>query len=254
METIGYLLQENSTLGHEAKVLSDNGKIARFETVLQDTDLNRNGRFYPKPVLESSINEKRVKELINTRTFFGEASHPFAALDDVRRQSSIDINRVSHLVTSLEMKNNVVYGVVETAATSCGRDMRGLIVENKSQCAFSMRGFVKFKKSSIGGKSALEASNLYMIAYDWVTYPSHQSAYMGKINPVTESEINSLIKEDDNVKMITESMDMEEFFATPLSGDSLLLSNGQNAAVAFLKSDSRRKFGSLMQEMAIYTT
>lgn len=255
-QLVGVMLQELAVVDATPKVLSDNGKIARFETTLQDTKPNRNKRLYGADVLGEAIQAAAVQERLRTRTMYGEANHPFT--DDLKRQMVVDMARVSHLVTGLEAPkgDGIVRGVVETAATRAGRDMRGLIVENQSQVAFSMRGMGGVRK--VPGKDLVEVTRpLALVTYDWVTFPSHASAYMDRAaisegaSPVRMSQAVEFAKDQSlNIRALTEQMELEDPEMT-LSEDqeSVIIRSGQTIVKAFLEADIRAEFRSVMGKL-----
>ena len=245
---VGFIIHE-ATFASHPKVLEDNGKIVRFEGVLQDTNPNRNGRLYRENVLNEAISTNSVKERLRTRTLYGEAGHP--ASTDLKRQTSIDHSRISHLITEISpVRGGQLVGKVETAATRIGQDMRGLIVENGSVVGFSLRGAGKMEK--VPGKNLNEIkSPLAIIAYDWVTLPSHTSAYMMSENVsvesaehlVKEAEITSFIEDkSENAKVMLESLGSEEVSVLgyePIEGMTMVVGKNEIAAT-FLEKNLRR--------------
>lgn len=246
---VGVLLQELAITGAEPKVLSDNGKVARFESVLQDTKPNRNKRLYGADVLGEAIQASRVQELLRTRTLWGEANHPFT--EDLSRQMVVDQTRVSHLITELRPpQGGTVTGVIETASTRCGRDMRGLIIDNESTVAFSMRGMGGVRR--VPGKDLVEVTKpLALVTYDWVSFPSHSSAYMVKGNVKTEgaalvfeSKAQQYARDQSrNVRALTEQMELSDpDFRLSDDQASLIIRSGQTIVKAFLEADIRADF------------
>ncbi len=247
---IGVVLQELTVQAAEPKVMNDTGTVVRFESVLQDTKPNRNKRLYSADVLGEAIQASRVQELLRTRNMFGEANHPFTT--DLSRQMVIDQTRISHLVTDIRPpEGGVVRGVIETAATRCGRDFRGLIVENKSTVAFSMRGMGGVRK--VPGQDLVEVTKpLALVTYDWVTFPSHSSAYMQSdvkhegMAPVTASAATAYAKDQSgNVKALVEQFELEnpEFHLTE-DQMNLIIKSSQAVVKVFLEADIRAEFRS----------
>ena len=245
---VGVILQELSVMAAEPKVVNDTGSVVRFETVLQDTKPNRNKRIYKEDVLSEAIQAARVQELLRTRNMFGEANHPFTT--ELSRQMVIDQTRISHIVTDIRPpQGGVVRGMIETAATRCGRDFRGLIVENKSTVAFSMRGMGGVRK--VPGQDLVEVTKpLALVTYDWVTFPSHQSAYMSTdvkhegVAPVTMHAATEYAKDQSgNVKALVEQFELEnaEFHLTE-DQMNMIIHSSQAVVKVFLESDIRQEF------------
>ena len=252
---IGVVLQELTVQAAEPKVMNDTGTVVRFESVLQDTKPNRNKRLYSADVLGEAIQASRVQELLRTRNMFGEANHPFTT--DLSRQMVIDQTRISHLVTNIQPPSGgVVKGVIETAATRCGRDFRGLIVENKSTVAFSMRGMGGVRK--VPGQDLVEVTKpLALVTYDWVTFPSHSSAYMQSdvkhegMAPVTASAATAYAKDQSgNVKALVEQFELEnpEFHLTE-DQMSMIIKSSQAVVKVFLEDDIRHQFRQALLRM-----
>lgn len=251
---VGVLLQELAVEAAEAKVTNDTGTVLRFETVLQDTKPNRNKRLYSETVLREAISAPPVQERLRTKTLFGEANHPFTT--ELSRQMVIDQTRLSHIVTDIQApRGGVVRGTIETAATSCGRDFRSLIVENKMNPAFSMRGMGGVRK--IPGKDLVEVTSpLALVTYDWVSFPSHSAAYgdvnrpkMEGVSPVSVREATSYVRDQSrNVRALVEQFELENPELT-LSEDqqSAYLRSGQTIVQAFLERDIRAEFRSAIR-------
>ena len=245
---IGVVLQELTVTAAEPKVVNDTGSVVRFETVLQDTKPNRNKRLYSADVLGEAIAASRVQELLRTRTMYGEANHPFTT--ELSRQMVIDQTRISHIVTDIRPPSGGdVRGIIETAATRCGRDFRGLIVENKSTVAFSMRGMGGVRK--VPGQDLVEVTKpLALVTYDWVTFPSHQSAYMSTdvkhegVAPVTMRAATEYAKDQSgNVKALVEQFELEnaEFHLTE-DQMNMIIHSSQAVVKVFLEEDVRAEF------------
>ena len=252
---VGVILQELSVMAAEPKVVNDTGSVVRFETVLQDTKPNRNKRIYKEDVLSEAIQAARVQELLRTRNMFGEANHPFTT--ELSRQMVIDQTRISHIVTDIRPpQGGVVRGMIETAATRCGRDFRGLVVENKSTVAFSMRGMGGVRK--ISGQDLVEVTKpLALVTYDWVTFPSHASAYMSHdvkhegYAPVTARSATEYAKDQSrNVKALVEQFELEnaEFHLTE-DQMNMIIHSSQAVVKVFLESDIRQEFRQAMLTM-----
>jgi hypothetical protein len=246
---IGVVLQEAMGTAVAPKILSDNGTVISFDATLQDTKPNRNKRFYGEEVLSEAIASPRIQELLRTRSLLGEAGHPFNA--DMARQLQIDPTRVSHIVTELNPpQGGVVRGRVETASTACGRDMRGLIVDNKATVAFSMRGMGGVRK--VPDKDLLEVTKpLALVTYDWVVFPSTKDAYAdvktGEFDgmaPVTaKAAANYARDQSGNVKALVEQFELEgaEFCLTDDQRD-LIVKSPQAVVRVFLENDIRETF------------
>lgn len=214
----GFIVCEEYTASTPS-ILAEENKSITFEAVLQEADApNRNKRIYGKDVLAEALKAPTVQEKIAHKSFYGESGHPLS--EDIKRQAYIDQSRISHIVTSYKWEGNILKGIVETAQTAAGYDMRGLIRQG-SQVSFSMRALGNVIKEE--GSYKRVYGPLMIVAYDWVTIPSHDKAYMTRTisegyNPTSalnESMITFNMKDlaayvthnDKRIKSICESLE-----------------------------------------------
>lgn len=179
-----YMINESSIVS-DYKILNEGtatGSII-IEAVLQTAGTaNRNGRIYPKAILDRGINAPHIKELINANSWVGEAGHPLNA--DSVRQVSIDPDRMSHRILSTRWEGNKLIGVVESLNTKNGIEFKNCILQNM-RVAFSLRALGATKNTSEG---QVVIDPMRMVCYDWVVLPSHKEAYMSKVvNGLNES-------------------------------------------------------------------
>lgn len=92
---------------------------------------NRNGRIYPKAVMESAIN-RYVNDYVNGNRALGELSHP-------ENRPTVKPELASHLITSLKFEGNDVIGKARVLDTPQGNVLRGLL-EGGVQMGVSTRG------------------------------------------------------------------------------------------------------------------
>lgn len=148
----------------EAKVLNEetDGVKRMYITgpFLQAVDKNRNGRIYPRSVIEREVN--KFQSLIESREAVGELSHP----------ESIEINpdRAAILITELKMDNNIALGKAKVLSTPCGKILESLLQDG-----------VRMGVSSRGTGNLCEdntvADDYSMATIDAVYMPSAQCAY-----------------------------------------------------------------------------
>lgn len=159
----GFIVCEEMT-SSTPSILADENQSITFEAILQEADApNRNKRIYGKDVLTVALANPTVKEKIANKCFYGEAGHPLST--DIKRQAYIDQTNISHIVTSTKWEGNLLKGIVETAQTSIGKDMRGLIRQG-SKVSFSMRALGNVIKQE--GQYKRVYGPLMIVAYDWV--------------------------------------------------------------------------------------
>lgn len=97
---------------------------------MQAESKNRNGRIYPRDVMESAVN-KYVTEQVATGRAVGELNHPDGP--------SINLDKVSHRITELNWDGNNVIGKALVLDTPMGQIVKGL-VEGGVQLGVSSRG------------------------------------------------------------------------------------------------------------------
>lgn len=189
--TEGFVVCEEFTASTPS-ILADDNRSITFEAILQEADApNRNKRIYGKDVLSEGLNNPTVREKIANKCFYGEAGHPLST--DIKRQAYIDQTNISHIVCSTSWEGNILKGIVETAQTATGMDMRGLIRQG-SKVSFSMRALGNVIKQE--GQYNRVYGPLMIIAYDWVTIPSHDKAYMTKtLSESARLEQNGILTE-----------------------------------------------------------
>jgi hypothetical protein len=91
---------------------------------------NRNGRIYPKIVMENAVN-KYVDSQVKTGRAVGELNHPDGP--------TVNLDKVSHLITDLRMEGNNVMGKARILNTPMGKIVQGLL-EGGVQLGVSTRG------------------------------------------------------------------------------------------------------------------
>ena len=79
---------------------------------------NRNGRVYPKPIMENAVN-KYVQEQVSQKRAVGELNHP--------EGPTVNLDKVSHLITDLRFEGNDVVGKASILDTPNGKIVKGLL-------------------------------------------------------------------------------------------------------------------------------
>jgi hypothetical protein len=195
------IIHEGAQFG-EISVQKKNLDTLEFITVLQEADApNRNGRVYPKAVLEKALNAPNIRERLATNTWYGEANHPLD--NSVQRQMTIDLRNVAFLIKEIWWEGNILKGRCETANTSVGRDMKGLI-EQGCRVAFSLRAQGNVHTNPATGLVEVE-DGLQILGYDWIQVPSHSKAFMEKICEATIMAMYRTTKGNLNSQILCES-------------------------------------------------
>jgi len=135
---------------------------------------NKNGRIYPKEILEREA--KRYQEFINMGTSLGELNHP--------ESSIIDADRVSHMITEIWWEGKTLMGKLELDTTP-GYHKMGVIssvgdkvlnmIRKGWTVGISSRGVGSLKQE--GGKNVVQ-DDFELICWDIVTSPSTPGAWI----------------------------------------------------------------------------
>jgi hypothetical protein len=161
-------LVEDVQLISEAKEAG--GKDYYIEGVfLQANIKNRNGRMYPVEVLENEVN-RYVREVINKNRAFGELGHPSGP--------SINLDRVSHIITELRKEGSDFYGKARLSKTPMGEIARG-IMESGGQLGVSSRAMGSLKEER--GVMVVQKDLKLSTAADIVADPSAPDAFVNGI-------------------------------------------------------------------------
>ena len=80
---------------------------------------NRNGRVYPKAIMEKAV-DKYVTEQVRTKRSVGELNHPDGP--------TVNLDKVSHLITDLKMEGNDVVGRAQILDTPNGKIVKGCLL------------------------------------------------------------------------------------------------------------------------------
>lgn len=159
-----------------------------IESIFMQGDLvNRNRRNYPFPVLEAATN-KYIKEKVETKRAMGELGHP--------EGPSINLDRVSHLIESLQAEGKNFTGRAKVMDTPYGKIVKNLMDENV-KFGVSSRALGTVKANSKGINEV--QSDLYIAtAGDIVADPSAPDAFVNGImeNAQWVWESGILVQED----------------------------------------------------------
>jgi len=127
---------------------------------------NRNGRMYPKSVLEKEVNRYN-KEYVNQKRAFGELGHPDGP--------TVNLERVSHLITKLYPDGNNFIGEAKIMDTPYGKIVKNLIDEG-AKLGVSSRGMGSLEPKS--GMQVVKDDFYLATAADIVADPSAPNAFV----------------------------------------------------------------------------
>lgn len=147
---------------------------------------NRNGRIYEKRLLEREVG-RYLKEYVDAKRAFGELGHPDTP--------SINLDRVSHLITSIKQEGDVFIGKAKILETPMGKIAKSLI-EGGAVLGVSSRGMGSLKE--VNGVNMVQDDYYLATAADIVADPSAPGAFVQGIMENKEWVWDSgLIKEAD---------------------------------------------------------
>ena len=103
----------------------ENGKKDYFiEGIFLQAEIqNRNGRVYPMGVLENEV-QRYMRETVDKGRAYGELGHPAGP--------SINLDRVSHIITELKRNGNNFIGKAKLTETPMGNIAKGLLKSGAS--------------------------------------------------------------------------------------------------------------------------
>jgi len=133
---------------------------------MQSEIKNRNGRIYPKDIMEKEVNRYR-ENFIDKKRAFGELGHP--------EGPTINLDRVSHLITSLEEDGNNYIGKAKILSTPNGQIVRNLINDG-AKLGVSSRGLGSLEQK--GGAQYVKGDFQLATAADIVADPSAPEAFV----------------------------------------------------------------------------
>lgn len=129
---------------------------------------NRNGRIYPREVLEAATDKYSTEQVSRGRAV-GELGHPDSP--------TINLDRVSHKITELNWDGNNVVGKAEILETPMGQIVRGLM-DGDVQLGVSTRGMGSLKQQK--GKTVV-SDDFILSTVDIVQDPSAPEAFVNGI-------------------------------------------------------------------------
>ena len=185
----------------DVQILSEekNGKQNLYieGTFLQGEIKNRNGRMYPINTLRREVDKYNESFVKNGRAL-GELGHPDGP--------TVNLDRVSHLITSLVQEGNNFKGRARILDTPMGNIAKNLLGEGV-KLGVSSRGIGSLQETRDGAKVVADDFMLATAA-DIVADPSAPDAFVNGIMEgkewvwnngiIQESEIDQMKKQIDN--------------------------------------------------------
>lgn len=180
----------------ELKNINENNSSHKFNPnaeltcILQKYDIqNKNGRIYPKHILEREADKYR--KYIQEGTATGELNHP--------KITELDGDRLSHLITKIWWENRTLVGniklllseaFINNGIVSTKGDLVATYINNGVKIGVSSRGVGSVQNS--GGVNIVQ-EDFELICWDIVTQPSTPNAWI-----FTEPNSRKTYVESDN--------------------------------------------------------
>ena len=145
---------------------SESGKKGFYiEGIFMQADKeNKNGRLYPKKIMESELN--RYQTLIKEKRSLGELGHP--------PNPTINLDKVSHLITNLRFEGSDIVGKAKILDTPMGKIAQNFIEEGVG-LGVSSRGLGSLKEKN--GINEVQ-DDFHLATVDIVADPSAPDAFV----------------------------------------------------------------------------
>jgi len=162
---------------------------------LQGDIKNRNGRIYPVEVLEKEVTRYN-KEFINENRGYGELGHP--------EGPTVNLERVSHMVTSLKRDGKNFIGEAKVMSTPMGNIVSN-IMDDGGKLAVSSRGMGSLQQKN--GANYVNKDFYLATAADIVADPSAPQAFVQGIMEGKEWIWNNGVLKEVDIAEIQEDIE-----------------------------------------------
>jgi len=140
---------------------------------MQGEIVNRNGRKYPLNEISRAVDSAKSK-ILETGGIFGELDHP--------QSLSINMDRISHVITEMKMVGNNAIGKAKMLNTPMGLIGKTLIEESGVRVGVSSRGAGQVTEDIVNG--------FMFVTADLVATPSAPGALPESIYESLQSNVN----------------------------------------------------------------
>ena len=173
-------------------ISENNGKVIVKGVLQRAESKNQNGRVYPREVLLKEVS-KYLEEQVTERRALGELDHPDSSV--------VNLNNASHNIIEMHWDGDDLLGTVEVLGTPAGNILTELFKAG-IKLGISSRGLGSvetIKEDEQGEEDTVEVQpDFELIAFDFVSNPSTQGAFMRPVNEGVEkqkpeSKIESII-------------------------------------------------------------
>jgi len=167
MKLIAEYTDQNLEFFTEAK--EGGGKKYSIEGVFAQAEAkNRNGRIYPRPIMEAAVGKYNDEQVSKGRAV-GELNHPDGP--------TVNLDKVSHKIESLNWKGNDIVGKATILETPMGQIVKGLL-DGGVRVGVSTRGMGSLQR---GGDAMVVGKDFMLNAIDIVQDPSAPNAFVNGV-------------------------------------------------------------------------
>ena len=192
MKLIAEYTEQNLEVLTEADEKTGKKKYAIEGIFMQAETKNRNGRIYPRPVMEQALAKYNSDQVSKGRAV-GELNHP--------EGPTVNLDKVSHKIENLSWKGNDVVGKATILETPMGKIVQGLL-DGGVNLGVSTRGMGSLEQR---GNAMYVKDDFLLNAVDIVQDPSAPSAFVNGVMEGVEWVWNNGIIEAQAIeKMETE--------------------------------------------------
>lgn len=164
------LISEFNDYAIEPVIVEENEKGQKeyfIEGIFMQSEIkNRNGRVYPKEIMQKEV-ARYNKEFVEKGRAFGELGHPDGP--------TINLDKVSHMITKLEEDGNNYVGRAKILSTPNGQIVRNLI-DDGAKLGVSSRGLGSLEQKN--GAQVVKSDFQLATAGDIVADPSAPEAFV----------------------------------------------------------------------------
>ena len=164
------LISEFNDYGVQPVIVEQNEKGEKdyfIEGIFMQSEIkNRNGRIYPKEVIQKEV-KRYNKEFVEKKRAFGELGHP--------EGPTINLDKVSHMIEKLEEDGNNFVGRAKILSTPNGQIVKKLI-DDGAKLGVSSRGLGSLE--SKGNAQYVKDDFQLATAGDIVADPSAPEAFV----------------------------------------------------------------------------
>jgi hypothetical protein len=181
---VDYSVFEVSPQSINESLTQNNGKLIVNGVLQRAESKNQNGRIYPKETLMREASNY-AGTFIKERRALGELDHPDSSV--------VNLANVSHNILEMGWQGDDLVGKVEVLGTPAGNILKELF-KSGIRLGISSRGMGSVKEVMREGDETLEVQpDFELIAFDFVSNPSTQGAFLSPVNESKNHVTNKFI-------------------------------------------------------------